>query len=197
MSASSGSGAPSALIRYGIPLILMAGVTALSLYLLPQPDRWFGAALAVLALFIAVVDLEFLIIPDLANAAMFIVGLAFAAVTAEPGAMLYALADAVLRAAVAGAALWLLRFVYLHRAGVEGLGLGDVKLAAAGAPFLMWAMLPVALLIAAAAALIAVAAQALTRRKLPGRRDELPFGAFLAPALWLAFLIGQIGLLEF
>ena len=52
---------------------------------------------------------------------------------------------------------------------------------------------PVALLIAAFGGLLAVGAQALAKGKPPSRRDSLPFGAFLAPAIWLAYLIAQTG----
>ena len=172
----------------------MAAGAAVSFYVLPMPQAAFAAVLAALAIFIAVVDLEYLIIPDFANVAMFATGMALVVVEAWPGGLLWALGDALLRSAVAGGVLLALRYFYGRRSGVEGLGLGDAKLAAAGAPFLAWPVLPVALLIAAFGGLLAVGTQALAKRKLPGRRAEIPFGAFLAPAIWVAYMIGQVGL---
>jgi hypothetical protein len=40
---------------------------------------------------------------------------------------------------------------------------------------------------------LAVGAQALAKGKRPSRRDSLPFGAFLAPSIWIAYLIAQTG----
>jgi len=171
----------------------MAGGISLSLYLLPLPQGAFAALLAALAIFIAVIDLEHRIIPDAANALMFAAGLILVALEAFPGQLLWDLADALLRSVVAGGMLLALRYYYGRRSGIEGLGLGDAKLAAAGAPFLAWPVLPVALLIAAFGGLLAVGAQALAKGKRPSRRDSLPFGAFLAPAIWVAYLIAQTG----
>ncbi len=185
----------AALIRKHIlTAAAMAAGIALSFYLLPLPQAGFAALLAVLAIVIAAVDLEYLIIPDAANVLMFAAGLVLAGLEAYPGEFIWILGDALLRSGVAGGVLLALRYFYGRSSGVEGLGLGDAKLAAAGAPFLAWPVLPIALLIAALGGLLAVAAQALTKRKMPSRRAPLPFGAFLAPAIWLAYMFAQAGL---
>jgi leader peptidase (prepilin peptidase)/N-methyltransferase len=189
---------PNLLQRHGLAAAVMASGIVLSLYLLPLPQGAFAALLAALAIFIAVIDLEYRIIPDAANALMFAAGLLLVVLEAFPGQLLWGmvlwdLGDALLRSAVAGGVLLALRYFYGWRRGVEGLGLGDAKLAAAGAPFLAWPVLPVALLIAAFGGLVAVGAQALAKGKRPSRRDSLPFGAFLAPAIWIAYLIAQTG----
>jgi leader peptidase (prepilin peptidase) / N-methyltransferase len=184
---------PELLQRYGLAAAAMASGIVLSLYLLLLPQGAFAALLAALAIFIAVIDLEYRIIPDAANALMFAAGLVLVALEAFPGQLLWDLGDALLRSVVAGGILLALRYFYGRRSGVEGLGLGDAKLAAAGAPFLAWPVLPVALLIAAFGGLLAVGAQALAKRKRPSRRDSLPFGAFLAPAIWISYLIAQAG----
>ena len=185
---------PRLVQRHGLTAAAMAGGIILSLYLLPLPQGAFAALLAALAILIAVIDLEYRIIPDAANALMFAAGLLLAALEAFPGQLWWDLGDALLRSAVAGGVLLALRYFYGRRSGIEGLGLGDAKLAAAGAPFLAWPVLPAALLIAAFGGLLAVGAQALAKRKAPSRRDSLPFGAFLAPAIWIAYLIAQTGL---
>ena len=177
--------------RHGLAAAAIAGGIIVSLYLLPFPQGAFAALLAALAIFIAVIDLEYRIIPDAANALMFAAGLVLVAHEAFPGQLVWDVGDALLRSAVAGGVLLALRYFYGWRSGIEGLGLGDAKLAAAGAPFLAWPVLPVALLIAAFGGLLAVGAQALAKGKRPSRRDSLPFGAFLAPAIWNAYLIAQ------
>jgi leader peptidase (prepilin peptidase) / N-methyltransferase len=185
---------PDLLQRHGLAAAAMVAGGIVSLYLLPLPQGGFAALLAALAMLIAVIDLEYRIIPDAANALMFGAGLVLVVLEAFPGQLLWDLGDALLRSAVAGGVLLALRYFYGRRSGSEGLGLGDAKLAAAGAPFLAWPVLPVALLIAAFGGLLAVGAQALAKGKPPSRRDSLPFGAFLAPAIWIAYLIAQTGL---
>jgi leader peptidase (prepilin peptidase)/N-methyltransferase len=167
---------------------------ALSTALLPFPLAAFAAALGALAVLIAIVDLDRYIIPDAAVLAMLVLGLALAAVERE-GSLAGVLADAVLRAAASGGALYLLRSVYRRLTGIEGLGLGDVKLAAAAGPWLMWPTLPFAVAVAAVAALLTVGARAVMLRQPLHLKQELPFGAFLAPAVWLSFLIERLWLL--
>jgi leader peptidase (prepilin peptidase)/N-methyltransferase len=171
------------------------GVAA-SLAFLSLPVSVFAGALAILAMAIAVVDLEHFIIPDLANGLLFALGLALVVTEAWPGAWLPALAEALIRSVVAGGLFLALRFAHARVTGAIGLGLGDVKLAAAGAPLLSWTALPFAVALAAVACLIAVLARAAIRRQPPDRQAELPFGAFLAPAVWLCFLLERGGIFQ-
>jgi len=159
--------------------------------LLPVPLSAFAAALGALAILIAIVDLDRFIIPDSAVVAMLLLGLLLAAIegAGNHGA---GLADAGLRALAAGGALYALRAIYCWHAGIHGLGLGDVKLAAAAGPWLMWQTLPFAVAVAAVAALGTVAVRALTRSERVHLKQELPFGAFLAPAVWISFLIERL-----
>lgn len=166
----------------------------ISFLVLPWPGAGFAALLAALAVFVAAVDLDRYIIPDAANLAIFVTGLALVATESWRFGLLADLQDALLRAAIAGGLLWLLRFVYARATGVEGLGLGDVKLAAAGAPFLAWETLPLALALGALACGLALAVRAVLRDERIDRDLELPFGAFLAPAIWVAFVTDRMGL---
>jgi leader peptidase (prepilin peptidase)/N-methyltransferase len=167
----------------------------LSAFLLPAPAAVFAPALALIAVFIAIVDIRRFVIPDWTDLLLLILGLCLVVVEAQPGAWLRALGDGGARAALAGGSLWLLRQAYWKFSGVEGLGLGDVKLAAAGAPWLMWATLPLALVIAAIAALLVIGTRAALWREDIHRKTQLPFGAFLAPAIWLSFLLERLDLL--
>ena len=178
-------------------LLAMAGGVAVSLYFLSLPIAIFAALVAVIAVFITVVDLEHFIIPDSANAALLILGLALVVLEAPQGGTLAALGDAAARGLAGGGALLLLRFAYLRLAGVEGLGLGDAKLATAGALLLNWPTLPIALLIASIGGILAIGTRAAAARKMPDRGAEIPFGAFLAPAIWLAFVLERTGTLAF
>ena len=63
---------------------------------------------------------------------------------------------------------------------------GDVKLAAVSGAWLDWPLLPIAIDLAALAALIAVLFARLSGKDL-GWKAKLPFGAFFAPSIWLCW----------
>ena len=169
-------------------LIGVAGVGAVLASFAVSPGRLgvAGAALATLALAIAVVDRRRLIIPDELNALAFVAGLATAGLT--DAAPREAVLHALLRASLMSAAFFAFRAGYRGLRGREGMGLGDVKLAAVAGVWLGWTDLPVAVDIAALSAL----ASALLGR-LRGNEwslaAKLPFGAFFAPAIWICWLL--------
>ena len=170
-------------------LLVAAAASAAGFLLLAPLDAMFGTFLALLVLVVAATDLARFEIPDLANCAIFLLGIGWV-VSSEFYAD--AILDAVLRAAVAATVLEIVRILYRLLRGIEGLGMGDVKLAAAGAPWLPWSHLQVALLIAVCAALIALAGRALIARDGLHLRLALPFGAFLAPAVWVVWFALQV-----
>jgi len=165
---------------------LLAAILA-SLLAAPGPDGLYGALLAALMLAIAVSDAERYIIPNELTAAAVALALVRAA-TIGPDAGWLGLAWAVIRAAAVALPLLALMAVYRRWRGRDGLGLGDVKLAAVAGAWLGWAMIFAALEAAALAALGAYLAVAMLRRRALKRTAFLPFGAFLAPCIWLGWL---------
>jgi leader peptidase (prepilin peptidase) / N-methyltransferase len=95
------------------------------------------------------------------------------------------------RAAGTAFALVLLRWCYARLRGREGLGFGDVKLAAAVGAWLPLASVPFCFALATCAALIMVVS-ARMRGESINASVKLPFGAFLCPALWLVFYAGEL-----
>ena len=73
----------------------------------------------------------------------------------------------------------------------EGLGFGDVKLAAAVGAWLPLQAIPLCFALAAGAALVAVLL-AHSRGEAISGSTKIPFGAFLCPALWLIFYVGVL-----
>lgn len=167
----------------------------ISFVLLPATPALFSALLAALAIWIAWVDLEHLIIPDLANAALAGLGLLLVIIETPAGARMEWVSDALMRSIAAGSLMFLVRFAFTRMAGREGLGLGDVKLMAAGATWLSWTALPYSIALAAAAAMMVIALRAIKQGAWLDRETEIPFGAFLAPAIWVAFLLERLDLL--
>jgi leader peptidase (prepilin peptidase) / N-methyltransferase len=170
-------------------LIGAVGVAALvvSLAVAPGWSGVAGAVLAALTLAIAVIDHRSMIIPNELNATAFIAGLA-AAVLGGDGAPGPAIAQAVARAALMFAFFFVFRAAFRALRGVEGMGFGDVKLAAVAGAWLDWSYLPVVIEIATLSALAA----ALIARFRGGGFDlkqRLPFGTFFAPAIWVCWLV--------
>lgn len=145
----------------------------------------FSAALAALAGMIASSDLRRFIIPDGFVLALAAVGLLQVAV--QPGA-LELLVEASLSCALCAGAFLTVRVVFHHWRGRHGLGLGDVKLAGAAGIWLDPVSFAQAVLLAAIAGLAILLVRSIRHARKPRRTMRVPFGACLAPALWVVWL---------
>jgi leader peptidase (prepilin peptidase) / N-methyltransferase len=164
-------------------LVLAAGVFSLT-------DAGTAIATGYLAVFmflIAVIDARRFIVPDSlslpATLAGFIATLLY---DAEPWDEL--LSDRLLASAVASAFLYAVRLVHWRWRGSEGLGLGDVKLAAVAGAWLGLANLAPVCLLATGAALTAVLLHGLFVGAMPRATTPVPFGSFIAPAILAVWL---------
>jgi leader peptidase (prepilin peptidase)/N-methyltransferase len=165
-----------------------AGAAAASLAFVGGVRGVAGAGLALLMAAIAAVDLRRFIIPDELTVAALAIGLMYVAFD-EFGPPLYAFGGAVLRGVVTGLLFFGLRELYRRLRGREGIGLGDVKLAGVAGVWLDWSIIPIAIEIAALAAIGAYLVRHVGsgRAMRPGMR--LPFGLFLAPAIWVGWFL--------
>lgn len=136
-----------------------------------------GAALA----YLTYVDLRSFLLPDAVTLPLIGAGLLLA-LWLEPEI------DVRLIGAGAGfACLYLVDRAYHAVRGRRGVGLGDAKLLAAAGAWLGWPALPVVLLIASGAGLVAVAVAGLRGHRISASA-RLPFGPFLAigfAAVWI------------
>lgn len=157
------------------PVLVLAAVLA-----------WWGAVVVTIRS-----DLRDFIIPDGASLATAGLGLAVAAgvpllsADGTAGAAL-ALLQALSTGAAAFGLFWLVGEAF-RAFGRDALGFGDVKLAGAAA---IWLTPGDAALALEVGALGAIAAILLLRRGGALRDTAVPFGAFLAPAAWLVFVLG-------
>jgi leader peptidase (prepilin peptidase) / N-methyltransferase len=175
--------------------LLLAALVALPSFLLLEPvaatvSCGFGLAMAA----IAYSDARRFIVPDRLSLPAIPAGLLasglFAAETPAHAAMLSHLA-----AAVTGAlALLAIREVYAALRGREGMGLGDVKLAAVAGSWTGFAGLPLVLLLACLGAMAAVLAASMRGSTSITATTAVPLGATLAPAIWLVWLAHMAGL---
>jgi leader peptidase (prepilin peptidase) / N-methyltransferase len=164
---------------------------ATSLVATPNPQGLFGAGLALLMVAIAAVDWRRYIIPDELNIAAFVLALAAAGFQSD-GGMVIGIAHSVARAILLSLAFLGLRQAYRWLRKRDGIGLGDVKLAAVAGAWLSWPTIPIVVEIAALAALSAYTAY----RYLSGRSIQtthrLPFGLFFAPSIWIGWLLDTL-----
>jgi leader peptidase (prepilin peptidase) / N-methyltransferase len=165
-----------------------AGGIAASLMLVPDWRGGAGAGLAVLMVAIAGVDARRFIIPDELTAAALGLGLVYAAI-GETDELVQALAWSALRGAVPALVFLGVRAVYGRLRGREGIGLGDVKLAGVAGVWLDWSIIPIAIEIAAVAALGAYLIRHLYFGRAVRPTTRLPFGLFLAPAIWIGWIL--------
>lgn len=146
------------------------------------PTAVFGWLLLTLAIF----DLRAFVLPDPLTFPLIAAGLATMAWVGGAWPI-----DQAIGAAAGAAALWIIAVGYRSLRGWEGLGRGDIKLAAGLGAWLGWQGLPSAILVAAVAGLTLAAVNHLIRRDV-GWTDRLPFGAYLALGGWLTWLYGPL-----
>ncbi|MEW6436918.1 MAG: A24 family peptidase [Pseudomonadota bacterium] len=171
--------------------VLLCGTSAVALVsfiFLPWPAALASSLLGLLMIAGADVDARTFLLPDLVTYGALIGGLLAAPFLADAGPW-PSLESAVLRAAAVGLFFALLRAAHLRLRGREGLGLGDVKLAAAAGAWLPLAVIPYCFGLASTAALVAVT---FLRRGEAIENVRLPFGAFLCPVLWLVFFLNLL-----
>jgi leader peptidase (prepilin peptidase) / N-methyltransferase len=163
--------------------VALAAVAA-SIVAAPGTPGILGAGLGALMVAVAVVDARHFIIPNVLTAAAFGLGL----VNAGLPEGWQGIGMALLRGAVLALGFLAARAGYRWLRGRQGIGLGDVKLAAVGGVWLGWTVLPLAVEIAALAALAIYTLRWLRGRPV-GRLTRVPFGLFFAPAIWLSWLV--------
>jgi leader peptidase (prepilin peptidase)/N-methyltransferase len=180
------SGTP---VRGNVLVIVLTGALAVGLSFAASPD-WrgaFGAALALLMLAIALSDFRHFIVPDALSASAFILGLIFAGLF-DDAPLAEAILTCLLRATAAALPLLALMLLYEWWRGRPGLGLGDVKLAAVAGAWLDWFTIVAAIEVAALTALAAYVVWRYVLRQPIVATTPLPFGLFLAPAIWAGWL---------
>lgn len=136
------------------------------------------------AIAIAWIDVREFRIPDVLSLPLIPIGLAAALIDTPTEPELIALSRVAIAGLVVAAAMALRRGYQLLR-GFGGLGLGDVKLLAAGATWTGSQIGSVVLLASIAALVIALVAS--LRGKAVHAQTAVPFGAFLAPAIWIVW----------
>jgi leader peptidase (prepilin peptidase) / N-methyltransferase len=177
-----------------VPILIGVVGIAISLAISSDLRGAFGAALAVLMLAIAISDLRRFIVPDMLTATAFALGLIYVA-RFDGGPTSEILFECLLRAAATTLPFLALMLLHEWWRGRPGLGLGDVKLAAVAGVWLDWFTIVAVIEVAALIALAAFGISRYILRQPIGATTLMPFGLFLAPAIWMGW-VGQILLLS-
>jgi leader peptidase (prepilin peptidase)/N-methyltransferase len=162
-----------------------------SLLLAPGSNGILGAGLAVLMVLIASIDAASYVIPDALTAAGLALALLHAA-SQNGDAIATAVTAAMLRGAALALLFWSLRVAYRWLRGRDGLGFGDVKLAAVAGAWLSWPAIPVAVDIAAFSGIAVYVVRQYVLKRPIRSTARLPFGAFFGPAIWLGWVFESI-----
>jgi leader peptidase (prepilin peptidase)/N-methyltransferase len=175
------------------PVVLIGGAAAIGLVSalsLPWPIAIASAVLGTLMVAGADVDARTFLLPDLVTLGAVISGIVVAPVldAAVPWA---AAGEAVVRAGCVAGVLALFRSGYALFRQSEGLGLGDVKLAAAIGAWLPIEAIPWCFCLATTSAILTVLFARLNGQSVT-RTTRIPFGAFLCPALWIVFYADSV-----
>jgi leader peptidase (prepilin peptidase)/N-methyltransferase len=129
------------------------------------------------------IDLEFQLLPDVLTFPGTLIGVA--AALQWPDGARHALWGVVLGSGL----LWAMAWGYRKFRGIEGMGGGDIKLAAMFGVVLGWKLTLVALFLAALVGSLWGGYLILSRRG--GGQTPIPFGTLLAPAAMVSFLWGE------
>jgi leader peptidase (prepilin peptidase)/N-methyltransferase len=173
--------------------ILIGGACAIGLISalsLPWPVAIASTMLGTLMLAGADVDARTFLLPDLITFGALFSGILAAPLldTTDPWT---AAVQAIARAGCIAGVLALFRSGYGWIRKTEGLGLGDVKLAAAIGAWLPFEAIPLCFGLATSGALLTVMLARL-RGQAVMRTTRIPLGAFLCPALWIVYFADSV-----
>ena len=172
-------------VRYPLVELATAVAFALQAWLLPPDPIVLAQHLLFTALLIVLFGTDYDVqrLPDVITLPGTVAGILIA-VFVMPGFV-----ASVAGAALGAGVLLFVRWGWKRLRGVDGMGLGDVKMLAMIGAFLGWRQVGVVLFLASrSGAVIGLALAATGRRSMQTR---LPFGTFLAVAAYAASLIGK------
>ena len=170
-------------------IALALAITIACLFLISPLAAISTGALAALMALITLSDFKHFIIPNEFSLPAIPLGVAANVMVFNADDWMAGLTASLLGVVLAAGSFYLLRAVWYRWRGVDGLGMGDVKLAGVAGAWLGPALLASACLAAALAGLVTVVVMML----IPGRRvrlsDHIPFGCFIAPVILMFWML--------
>ncbi len=180
-------------LRAPAVLALIAGaVAAISLMLFEPRLAVVSCLLGWTMLAIAATDAERFIIPDVLSLPSIPAGLIVTRVLADSDATHATVLEHASAAVAGAAAIYAIKRLYLFWRNREGLGLGDVKLAAVAGAWTGLEGLSHVLLVACVLAIAYVVITNLRNLRTIEGTTAVPFGLFLAPSIWLIWCVNTL-----
>jgi leader peptidase (prepilin peptidase)/N-methyltransferase len=137
------------------------------------------------------IDIDHQLLPDGITLPLMWAGLLAAVILGSMGGPIPVSArDAIIGAASGYLSLWLIFHAFRLFTGKEGMGYGDFKLFAALGAWLGWKILPLVILLSAAAGAVLGILMIVLRGR--DRSAPMPFGPYLAAAGWIAMMYGGV-----
>jgi len=138
---------------------------------------------------LTLIDLDHQLLPDSLTLPLLWSGIVLSLFSFDGAPLFVDLRSSVIGAVVGYLSLWSLYQLWKLATGIEAMGYGDFKLLGALGAWLGWQLLPIVILISAAAgALVGISLMLLSGKSL---RTAIPFGPYLAAAGWIALLFGE------
>lgn len=150
-------------------------------------DFVFSFVFLALAIAISFIDLDFKIIPDELNLIGFLSGLIYSAIRTD-----FSIIDALLGSLIGAGFLFTIAYLYLKFRGIEGLGMGDVKLLAFFGTYLGWFGSLFVIFFGSILGIIAGLILAYISKSEDKAKFEIPFGPYLSIAGVLYLFFGEI-----
>lgn len=179
-----GCGAPIGVFHLAVELAAAAVALWATLVLTDPSWVWASCVLGWTLLALGWIDVEHMLLPDVLTLPLLLAGLGAALVLDRDD-----IADHALGAVAGYLAFRAVGAAYRAWRGRTGLGSGDAKLLAAAGAWLGWQALPWVVLEASVAGIAAALIARLLGRRV-GATTALPFGPFIAVAVWLVWLYG-------
>jgi len=173
---------------------MVMAIVCLSSLALPMAEAFVAIALGLAMLAITATDIAEFRIPDWLSLPAICAGLLASGRILNPNTDDLVAYSHAIAAVIGGGSLWAIAALYAWQRGHDGLGFGDVKLAAAAGAWVGPDLLSLVLLLASSSALVAVLGNAWLRGQRVDLKGRVPFGAFLAPSIWIVWLIAATGL---
>lgn len=174
-------------IRYFLVEII-TGISSVAAYLKTglSIDYIFVFTFFSIMIAITFIDIEFKIIPDELNFIGFIIGFIYTFFRQD-----FSWTDGIIGAIVGAGFLWIIAYLYLRFRGIEGLGMGDVKMMAFVGMYLGWFGALFTIFVASLLGAVIGILAAYFSKSENKSRFEIPFGPFLAIASVLYLFIGE------
>ncbi|SNZ03994.1 type 4 prepilin peptidase 1 Aspartic peptidase. MEROPS family A24A [Persephonella hydrogeniphila] len=134
---------------------------------------------------ITFIDIDFRIIPDELNLIGFIMGIVYSAIKSN-------LVESLLGSLIGAGFLWGIAYIYLRFRGIEGLGMGDVKMMAFVGAYTGWFGALFTIFVGSFIGAVAGIIGAYLSKSEEKGKFEIPFGPFLSFAAIIYIFFGDI-----